>query len=132
MTRRQSAHLKKGFLASFAEHGNVSHACRVVGIERRLVYQWQEHDEKFLAAYRDAEISARDAIDAEIYRRGVTGVVEPVYQGKEHVGDIRKFSDVLLIFLAKGLMPEKYKDRAEVTHQGSVIKTYAAEAWDAV
>ncbi len=40
------------------------------------------------------------------------GVEEPVrwYKG-EAGGMVRKYSDVLLIFLLKGLRPDKYKDR---------------------
>lgn len=125
-TDRQSVHLKKQFLDAFAQHGNVSAAARAAGVGRSTVYQWQEHDEDFAAAFREAEILARDAVDEEIHRRGVLGWDDPVYQGGARVGTIRKFSDTLLIFLAKGLMPEKYKDRVE--HSGQIaapVKAFA-------
>ena len=43
------------------------------------------------------------------------------YQGKE-VGQIRKFSDTLLIFLLKGARPETYRERHEHTgkHGGPI------------
>ena len=47
-------------------------------------------------------------IEAEARRRAVDGVDEPVYyQGKE-VGTVRRYSDVLLIFLLKGLRPQRF------------------------
>jgi len=123
--------LKTRFLDEFAQHGNVSAAARVAGVGRSTVYQWQEHDEDFVAQYRLAELKARDAVDEEIHRRGVLGWNEPVYQGGKKVGTIRKFSDTLLIFLAKGMMPEKYRERLDVT-QTQVTKTLDAAAWDSV
>jgi len=38
---------------------------------------------------------------------------KPVYHGGKRVGFIREYSDVLLIFLLKGLRPAKYRERVE-------------------
>ena len=38
----------------------------------------------------------------------------------QQVGTVREYSDTLLIFLLKGWKPEKYKDRREVFHRGTV------------
>jgi hypothetical protein len=57
---------------------------------------------------------ACDILEAEAHRRAVEGVEKPVgwYKGRPG-GYVREYSDVLLIFLLKGLRPEKYKDRLE-------------------
>ena len=62
-----------------------------------------------------ARIMAGDILEAEAHRRAVEGVEEPVgwYRGKPG-GTVRRYSDNLLMFLLKGVLPERYKDRMEV------------------
>ncbi len=62
-----------------------------------------------------AEEVAADRLEAEAWRRAVEGVERPVgwYQGKPG-GYVKEYSDVLLIFLLKGLRPEKYRERMEL------------------
>ena len=57
---------------------------------------------------------AGDILEAEAHRRAVEGVEEPVgwYKGQAG-GTVRRYSDVLLMFLLKGVLPERYKDRIE-------------------
>jgi hypothetical protein len=103
VTTEQAVHLKKAFLEHFRAHGNVSWACRAVGITRRpTVYEWQEHDDEFAAAFREAEIEATETLEQEAYRRAFQG------------------SDTLLIFLLKARAPTKYRDNARIEHAGAV------------
>lgn len=46
--------------------------------------------------------------------RAIEGWDEPVYQGGQLIGVKRKFSDVLLMFMLKGLKPEVYKESANI------------------
>ena len=99
-----------------AETGNKTQAAKLAEIERTTPYspQWRK-DEAFQEALHQAEEAAADLIESEAYRRAVEGVEESVgwYKGVAG-GVIRRYSDVLLIFLLKGLRPEKYKDRMEL------------------
>lgn len=125
MTDRQIAHLKSAFLVAFAQSGNVSAAAREAGCGRTTVYQWQEHDEAFLAAFREAEIQAVDVLEQEARRRAI-GYEATVYDKDGNAQTVTKYSDVLMIFLLKGARPEKYKDRVE--HSGTVstpVKAFA-------
>ncbi len=56
-----------------------------------------------------AKECAADLIEAEALRRAVHGTVKPTgwYKGVPG-GYIREYSDILAIFLLKGLRPEKY------------------------
>lgn len=121
-TAVQTEHGKKRFLDAFAKCGNVSEAARQARIRRPNVYDWQEHDPAFLLAYREAEIASKAVVEMEIRRRAVVGWNEPVYQGGVKVGTVRKFSDLLLIFLAKRLMPE-YRDKVTVD-VNQVVRSY--------
>lgn len=121
-TAKKRARSKKElFLDAFAEHGIVLKAAQAAGVSRRVVYQWLEHDETFTFAFNQAKEDAKDTIKAEIYRRAKEGWDEEVYQLAQFAGTVRKYSDTLLIFHAKMLMPE-YRDKQhiDITH---TIKT---------
>lgn len=105
---------RAAFLREYALSGNVSETCRVVGISRKTHYDWLRTDPAYVKAFNDADASAVDALEKEARRRAVEGVEEGVYYKGERVDTVRKFSDLLLIFLLKGARPEKYRDRVDV------------------
>jgi hypothetical protein len=99
------------FLDAFAAHANVLVSARQAGIHRSTVYEWLEKDEDFSFAYNLAKEDAKDTLRAEIYRRAHDGWDEEVYQFGNYAGTVHKYSDTLLIFHAKMLMPE-YRDKS--------------------
>ena len=109
-------HLKKrAFLAAFRETGNVRLACETAGVGRSSHYRWLGEDPDYRGAFELAEEDAADILEAEARRRAVEGVEKPVGWHKgEPGGYVREYSDVLLIFLLKGLRPERYRERYEV------------------
>lgn len=114
-------HLKKrAFLAAFAELGSVTHTARAAGIRRETHYKWLHSDPEYARAFREeATPRAADTLEAEAVRRAMQGVKRfKFYQGKPILDPETKrpyyehdYSDVLLIFLLKGLKPERYGDR---------------------
>ncbi len=89
---------------------------RPAGWEDASTWAWQWRSDAVLqAAVEQAKEAAADLIEAEAFRRAVEGWEEPVgwYQGRPG-GMVRKYSDVLAIFLLKGLRPDRYKDRVEM------------------
>ena len=118
----QSGRRKRAFLDAFREHGNVTAACRETRTPRSTVYSWQERDETFLFAYRQAEVEATELMEAEAHRRAMRGVVEetPILHRGAIVATttVTKYSDTLLIFLLKARAPEKYRDRYDMRHSG--------------
>lgn len=129
LTNRQSERLKKRFLESFAMTGNITLSCKTVGIgSRNTIYKWQEDDDAFASAYREAEISSTELMEAEAHRRGVLGYDKPVFQQGAQVGVIREYSDTLLIFMLKARNPDKYRDNANAGASGQpLVKGYPAE-----
>lgn len=119
LTSDEIEQAKVAFVADYAKHGNVGHACDAARIHRSTFYRWQEHDETFGFAYEQAKADYCDSLRQEIHRRAHDGVLKPVYQRGEKVGAIREYSDTLLIFEAKARMPE-YRDKVSVnaTMQG--------------
>ena len=107
---------KRAYLIALALCGRVLRACKIAGVSHQALYSrpWQE-DSEFQEAVTVARRMACDIIEDEIWRRAVEGVVKPTgfYKGEPGAW-IREYSDVLLIFRAKGEMPDKYKDRLEL------------------
>jgi hypothetical protein len=109
---------QQAFLEAFAQHANVLLAAREAGVARQHVYTWLEHDEDFFFAFNQAKEDAKDVLRAEIYRRGKEGWDESVYESGMLTKTVRKYSDTLLIFHAKMLMPEyREKQQLDVTTQ---------------
>lgn len=113
---------KRAFLAAFAELGTVTHAADAAKITRKTHYLWMKDDDSeiYKAAFEDAQHHACDSLEREARRRAVHGTDKPVFHQGIECGTIREYSDTLLIFLMKGAMPEKYRDRAEVKHSGDI------------
>ncbi len=117
---------KRAYLLALSFCGNVTLAAKAAGIDRATVYVWRNGkagrenshgDEAFRSAEAMAKEMAADRLEEEAWRRAVEGVEEPVgfYKG-EPGAYVRRYSDTLLIFLLKGLRPEKYRERYE--HSG--------------
>ncbi len=106
---------KAAFLAALSQSGTIRKAAEVVGIQRQSHYDWLNADEdgSYHAAVEIAKLEAAERMEEEARRRAVEGYDSPVYQGGEKVGVIRKYSDLLLIFLLKGALPEKYREAAQ-------------------
>ncbi|KKL13566.1 hypothetical protein LCGC14_2524500 [marine sediment metagenome] len=116
-TRLQWARMNV-FLAEYRERGIIVDACKAVSdggrtLERRTPGFWAREYPAFADLMAEAREEVNDKIEREIYRRGVEGWEEPVYQGGQQVGTIRKYDSTMLIFLAKANMPGKYRDKFE-------------------
>lgn len=103
------------FLKVFAEVGTISMAAETCQMSRTNHYRWMEDDPEYPHAFEEAKKIAVDRLVSEARRRALEGVEEPVYYQGKQVGGVVKYSDGLLMFLIKGEMPEKYRERYEVS-----------------
>jgi hypothetical protein len=113
------------FLESFAHNANVLLSAKSAQVNRGTIYKWLEHDENFSILYHQAELDANDVLRAEIDRRGREGWQEDIYQLGKYCGQATKYSDTLLIFLAKARMPE-FRDKSQVDVNAQVSTTTQA------
>ena len=95
-TARVSQQKKDRFLEAYAELGTLTYAAIAAGCSRRSHYNWLEDDPDYAQRFRDAEDAAVDGLEQEAIRRAFAG------------------SDTLLIFLLKGLRPDRYAQRTTV------------------
>lgn len=112
--------LKKRYLIERGKGLSVSGSAEAAGIARKTIYLWRSADPAFVADEQAAYEAGIDALEDEARRRAYEGVDKPVYQKGERVGLIREYSDTLLIFLLKGGRPDKFRERQDVNHSGTV------------
>ncbi len=110
---------QQAFLSAFGQCGTVSYAAIAAKCDRTRHYAWLQ-DEAYSQAFEVAQAAAAEYLENEARRRAVEGIEVAVFHQGKQVGTQHKYSDVLLIFLLKGCLPEKYRDRYEVTAQVAV------------
>lgn len=73
-------------------------------------------------AWDDAIVEGAEALEQEAFRRAVEGTDKPIVHLGVITDTIKEYSDTLLIFLLKGRLPEKYKDRVQQdnSHSGDI------------
>lgn len=110
--KRTKPQQKKAFLDKFKDVASVSKAAKLAKVARSNIYLWLDADQSFKDDFKEACKVAVAALEDEAIRRAHEGTLKPIFQGGKKVGAVREYSDTLLIFLLKGLAPEKYKDRS--------------------
>lgn len=109
---------KATFLQALIDGDCVIDAARKAGCDRHTFYARRRTEPDFAAAWDDAYERGTDRLEREAERRAIEGVDDfKVGPGGELV-PIRKYSDVLLIFLLKARRPGKFRDNVTVQHTG--------------
>ena len=129
MTEKTRQRACEVFLAELAKRGNVSAAAELTGLARGTFYVWRDEDADFKVAWDEALETAIDAMELEARRRAVEGVEKPIVGrvGKDQDGIItyvREYSDSLMTLLLKAHRPDKYRERQDVHHSGTVEIEY--------
>jgi hypothetical protein len=109
---------REEFLFYLSQTGNATAAADTVGIELSHLYRFRLVNPEIEAGWSEAIRIATLGLEGELFRRA-TGWDEPLYQGGQEVGTIRKQSDTCLIFALKGRMREIYGEQSKVDHVSS-------------
>jgi len=83
---------QKAFLVALEQTGSVTQACEAAKISRVWVYECRKEDKQFAEDWERALECGADALVDEARRRAFAG------------------SDTLLIFLLKGLQPQRWRE----------------------
>lgn len=128
---KRTAEKEQILLDMLATGKSVYKAAAAAGIGRSTAYEWRDSDPEFKARWEEALEAGIDAMEDEAHRRAVEGVDEPVFYQGEVCGEVRKYSDTLLIFQLKARRPEKYRENVDVNHRGNInvaVVSYATAA----
>lgn len=123
------------FLKAFRIMGNMRAACLQADVTRQTAYEWLKSDPTFADSFKEAEGEAVEFLEAEAFRRAVTGIDRPVVSRGEAVygkdGELlttKEYSDPLLTLLLKAHKPEKYRERPpEIKVNTAVIVSEAKD-----
>jgi hypothetical protein len=83
-------------------------------------YERLERDPAYQKAFARAKGELSDIIEGELYRRAIHGEKEPVFYKGRKVATVTRRSDAPLMFIARGAMPDKYREHVTTEHSGSV------------
>jgi transposase-like protein len=109
MAKIRSSEKQSEFLTVLSECGNVTEAAARVEIGRSTIYEWRAQDEQFAAEWDAAAHMGLLGLEDEARRRARGFEETVIIDGKPTTRTVR--SDTLLIFLLKGGMPDKYRER---------------------
>ena len=115
------------FLKALAEMP-VGQAAMKAGYSRRSVYEYRETDPAFAQDWDDAVALYIEKLEQEADRRAFVGYEEPVWYQGEQCGTTRKYSDSLLMFRLKALAPDKYRERQQIDHSGTMSVTHSLQS----
>ena len=159
MTPPQRSSAKALFLAVFAKEANVTLAAEKAGIAPKTAYEWRKKDAKFADAWEEAVKASNDVLRGEMWRRAVHGVEsyvvsmgrmvyeeipdldedgsvkrdkrnQPMYKRGDPIIE-RKYSDTLLMALAKARMPE-FREKSQVEIDAQVHDHGTKALYDAI
>lgn len=117
-TRTPEPDWQEAFLAHLRDTGNVRRSCEAAGVARSWVYERRDADPALAAEWKAAALDAADLIEETLLDRGLNGWDEPVFQGGQKVGEVRRYAHNVAMVILKASNPEKYGDRTELRHSG--------------
>ena len=110
-----TAERKTTLIEAYAETCNVTVAARRAGVGRRAHYSWLEEDSNYAEAFRKVRVQAGEYLEGVGVDRATKGWLEPVYYQGARCGSVRRYDGGLLQFLLRGLLPEKYGQKTEIS-----------------
>lgn len=116
------------YLAAYAMLGRHSEAARAMGAKGSPHHVWLAKDKRYREAYGVAQAIASEKIVDEIKRRAIEGNKKKKFHQGEPIIDPEtgeqyceiEYSDTLIMFIAKGLMPEMFRERAQLEVKGQL------------
>lgn len=99
--KKDDGHTMAVFLEALATGSTPTTAAEQAQMSFATARVWRKNDPEFAQAWTDAVEMGLDKLEDEARRRAFDGVLEPVFQGGQEVGFIRKYSDTLMVFLLR-------------------------------
>jgi hypothetical protein len=137
---RKPLRWERPFLTALRLTGVVVRASDAAGVSRYAAYQHRDRHPDFAEAWAAAHAEGADRLEAEARRRAVDGTDEPVIHRGQPMGHwedaggnrlpqyapgarfvpltTKRYSDQLLALMLKAALPEKYRERADVSLTG--------------
>lgn len=105
---------KQTYIDTLRRTGMRAISAQAAGVSVATIIKHLKKDEQFAESCNESLESYRDTIEAEAYRRAVTGFEKGIYYQGVRMDTELQYSDALMQTLLKGNRPEKYRDRLDV------------------
>ncbi len=128
---------RQRFLDHLRETGQLGQSAAAAGVNyktvhRRLLPDHRLYDPALVDEVEEARLVYAETLLAEAYRRGVDGWLERgLYMNGRRVGDVKKYSDKLLLHLLRRYDPE-FREDVRVIYLERVERIDAAEITEQV
>ena len=105
----------RDFLRAWTETFSVAHAAEIANVSTSSHYRWIQKSPNYAAAFEKRKKHASNFLETEAIGRAGEGWLEPVYYQGAMCGEVRRFDSGLMQFLLRGMLPEKYGAKTEIT-----------------
>ena len=106
---------QRDFLTAYSDTFNIDRAAEEARVSRACHYRWCRKHPKYAAAFAKRKEEAFHFLESEAIARAGEGWLEPIfYQGSE-CGQVRRFDSGLIQFLLRGMAPQKYGNKTEIS-----------------
>jgi hypothetical protein len=108
---------KRTFLRALCRSPRYSYAAKKAGVSVVTTRNWRLNtaDTAFQTALAAAFSLGVERAESELWRRGIEGYEKPVYHAGKLVGTELYFDTTAAIFMLKGALPEKYRERYDAS-----------------
>lgn len=106
---------QQDFLTAWGNTFSISEASRVAKVDISNHCRWYRKNPKYAAAFDKRKETAGQYLEAIGIGRAADGWLEPVFYQGNPCGEVRRFDSGLLQFLLRGMLPEKYGARTEIS-----------------
>lgn len=105
---RTTKQRQRQFLKAYSETCNLAVAAKQAGVDRRTHYSWLEEDADYANAFKIWRQLAGEFLESLAVERVSKGIPEAVYYQGKRCGIVKRYDSGLMMFLLRGLLPEKY------------------------
>ncbi len=98
-------------------HGVVILACEAARVSKATAYRARRECSAFAQAWDESLQTGEEELEAALYQAAVNGVFEPIYEGQEIIGYIKKRSHAAAVALLKRRRPELFGKQRSAPRQ---------------
>jgi hypothetical protein len=111
------------FLEAYAQTFSVVRAAEAAEVSPSSHYRWYHKLANYRAAFEKRKQLGGQWLETECLTRAGEGWLEPIYYQGAECGQVRRFDSGLAQFLLRGLLPEKYGSKTEISGpQGAPVQ----------
>jgi hypothetical protein len=118
----------ENWLDQYKKYRTIGATCMAMNLGRSTVHRWLKRSKEFKKRFVSLRHWRADNLEATAFQLA-DGYQEPVFQGGQQVGMVKKYPIALIIFLLKANKSEKYhleKKEAEVNAEHSAARAREA------